>query len=689
MAKSPSILAALVGAGIISVAPGGGVVPVTPTLVARNAVVMTGPGHSAAALLTGDGTEKTYTIDFQNVSGAPMTMASLVTLGWQVQADGGGAQKLNVGNDITITSATIEYPIGGGSPASMDVGTTVNGGIRSGAGVALTTAIPHGATARLVLKATPPNTQKYSVNFGLAGIRTHALNTTLSPSGLGTSDSIATNDGSYCINAATDNYPWVHFGVIGNKLQRAAAMASEYAELASALNATYFCLFGTNDVGSRTLAQMQGDVGTLNTAMSALGVPVYCHTLPPNVTSTNGTYAPGDQTVSAAETNRTAYNDWIRTLPSGIKVFELADALETARNSGFWKYGSANSYHLTDNENVTVSAVTSQTQVACAGMVTPAAVGASAVLLSTSGANAGTTRVINSISGTTLFLASAFTNTVAIGDTFTIKPVTNKSTTDGLHFTAPYPNGLQFGGFYIARDAIRTLMNSILAAAAKAPHAKWGTIDLTGTNGATAPISVNYPPNIQVDDRAFIVVASSNQPIPAPTGWTERASIGSGTAATAGAVRCQVFEKDTAYAAGDASPTLDGTGTNHILFKMFSVRGAKKVGSCVAQVASAIDSTASLTGSFPAVTTTQDGCLILNVLADETDIATARLSGESNPNLLFLTERLDIGNVTGNGSGVGLYSGMLPAAGSSGQTAFTHTQTTDKALITLAIKRDL
>jgi hypothetical protein len=658
-------------------------------MVARNAVVMTGPGHSNAALLTGDGTEKTYQIDFQNVSGAPMTMASLVTIGWQVQADGGGAQKLSVGNDITITSATIEYPIGGGSPASMDVGTTVNGGIRSGNGVALTNAVPHGATARLILKATPPNGQKYSANFGLAGIRTHAMSNTLSPCGLGTSDSIATNDGSYCISAANDNYPWVHFGVIGNKLQRAAAMATDYANLAAALNATYFCLFGTNDVGSRTLAQMQGDIGTLSAAMSALAVPMYCHTLPPNVTSTNGTYAPGDQTVSAAEANRIAYNDWIRTQPSGNKVFELADTLETSRNSGFWKYGSADNYHLTDNENVTVSAVTSQTQIACSGMTTPSAAAASAVLLATSGANAGTTRSISSISGTTIFLASAFPNTVAIGDTFTVKPVTNKATTDGLHLTAPYPNGLQFGGFFIARDAIRSLMLSILAAANKAPHVKWGAIDVTGANGATAAANVNYPPNIQVDDRAFIVVASSNQPIAAPTGWTERASVGSGTAGAAGAVRCQVFEKDTPYAVGDAVPSIDGTGTNHIVYKMFSVRGAKKAGSSVAQVATAIDSAASLSGSFPAVTTTQDGCLILNILADEYDNAGARLSGESNPNLLFLTERLDLGNVTGNGSGLGVYSGMLPAAGSSGQTAFTHTQTTDKALVTMAIRRDL
>lgn len=666
---------------------GGGSAP--PVMVARNGVVLLGPGQGGAALLTGDGTEKTYTIDFQNVSGAPMTDLSLVNTGWQVQADGGGSQKINVGNDITLTSATVEYPIGGGSPASMSVGTITNGGLLEGDAAAVTTAIPDGATARLTMKATPPNLAKYSVNFGLVGIRTHAMNNTLRPCAYMCGDSIVTNDNGYARDAANDCFPLMQQSVIGNKLQRAASMAADYAAVAAANDATFFCLWGANDIASRTDAQMLADMNTLASACAAEGVTFYAQTLTPQVTSPGGTYASGDQVVTAGEPVRLAYNAGVRTAGGAIKVFELADALETARDSGFWKYGSADNFHLTDSQTITASSVTSTTVMTCSDMTLPAAATSSASIVGLTGVNAGVTRTVSSTSGTQV-TSSAWPTIPGIGDTFSIRPIVNKSTADGLHLMAPLSGGLQFGGFYIARDAFRSLWLSVIAAqGGVSPYAIWGAVETSAPLSATTTsASVPYPLNTRVGDTCIIIAETANQPVAAPTGWTEaRAPQGLGTAGAALAASVQIFVKDTLYAVGDAAPTISAGGGNHALYRMMTIRRSKAGAAAVNVSAGANDTSGTTTVTWPSVDTTQDGTLTLCIGADETDVATARVSAGANDNLLFFAERVDGGTTTANGGGLFVFSGTKSAAGATGATTCTSTVTTDKPLLTIAFAK--
>jgi len=105
--------------------------------------------------------------------------------------------------------------------------------------------------------------------------------------------------------------------------------------------------FGINDVrGGRTLAQLQADKTAFWNECAAQGIDVWAATLTPSTTSTDSWATVANQTVGSWEAVRTGYNDWVRSLPAPLKgVIEVADTVESARNSGKWKVtGSAFGY---------------------------------------------------------------------------------------------------------------------------------------------------------------------------------------------------------------------------------------------------------------------------------------------------------------------------------------------------------
>lgn len=113
---------------------------------------------------------------------------------------------------------------------------------------------------------------------------------------------------------------------------------------------------GTNDLATRTLAQMQGSVLEITAAMNAKGMKVFWCTLVPKNTSTDGYATATNQTlpVSGAETTRQGFNSWLRdTSASGYVaqagggglagVFDTAALVEVnasnvlTPNGGLWK----------------------------------------------------------------------------------------------------------------------------------------------------------------------------------------------------------------------------------------------------------------------------------------------------------------------------------------------------------------
>jgi len=100
------------------------------------------------------------------------------------------------------------------------------------------------------------------------------------------------------------------------------------------------CGYGNNDVYTgRTLAQIQDDLKVIWAFGRQLGMKVVQTTITPKSNSTDSWATVANQTVPSAsvEAIRVQLNTWIRTTPSGIVNYvDMADAVESGRNSGLW-----------------------------------------------------------------------------------------------------------------------------------------------------------------------------------------------------------------------------------------------------------------------------------------------------------------------------------------------------------------
>lgn len=100
---------------------------------------------------------------------------------------------------------------------------------------------------------------------------------------------------------------------------------------------------GRNDlvISGNTLTVLQTNARTIWNHLSNLSIKVYGVTIPPTTTSTDVWATTTNQAADPTyDTNniRTTYNDWLRGVPAPLSaVFDIADLLETSRNSGIWK----------------------------------------------------------------------------------------------------------------------------------------------------------------------------------------------------------------------------------------------------------------------------------------------------------------------------------------------------------------
>lgn len=100
------------------------------------------------------------------------------------------------------------------------------------------------------------------------------------------------------------------------------------------------CGLGTNDVNAlaQSTASVQASAAAFWSELANRGIKVWACTIPPCTTSTDNWLTTANQTVVSTEATRVALNTWIRTKPAPLTgYFDVADALETSRNSGIWK----------------------------------------------------------------------------------------------------------------------------------------------------------------------------------------------------------------------------------------------------------------------------------------------------------------------------------------------------------------
>lgn len=126
------------------------------------------------------------------------------------------------------------------------------------------------------------------------------------------------------------------------------------------------CQYGINDFSSSTAATLEGNIQTLHSLLA--GKPFYVCTVAPKSSSTDSFATTTNQTPDAvSNSRRTSYNAWVRANTGGFSGFiEIADQVESARDSGVWKAPSYTTDGLHESQTAAVAIQSS-------GAVNPAA----------------------------------------------------------------------------------------------------------------------------------------------------------------------------------------------------------------------------------------------------------------------------------------------------------------------------
>lgn len=131
--------------------------------------------------------------------------------------------------------------------------------------------------------------------------------------------------------------PYSSAGCPTESAQQAIAQSTRRVNLAKRFFTHVASGYGINDVNaySRTAAQTYADLKTLADLFYPL--PFFQGTLGPVTTSTDAWATTANQTVTASNPARVALNNLIREGTYFAGVMEIADAVETSRDSGIYK----------------------------------------------------------------------------------------------------------------------------------------------------------------------------------------------------------------------------------------------------------------------------------------------------------------------------------------------------------------
>jgi lysophospholipase L1-like esterase len=236
-------------------------------------------------------------------------------------------------------------------------------------------------------------TNSTTSTFGPAAIIGNSTTNAGSVFLLGDSISFGTNDSGYTAystgvggglfgRAFGNAFPTVMTNIPSQKLNNWASNKFRLSHLFSATN-FFICQLAINDILTNdTLATVQANLINLLDSFRVAGVYGYQTTITPRTSSTDSWATTANQTVSAQESTRLSLNAWIRDgAPLNVSTrvavttgdasattvragdarhplsgyFEVADTVETARNSGIWKapgyttdglHGTSTSYPL-------------------------------------------------------------------------------------------------------------------------------------------------------------------------------------------------------------------------------------------------------------------------------------------------------------------------------------------------------
>lgn len=204
----------------------------------------------------------------------------------------------------------------------------------------------------------------------------------------------------------------------------------------------------------------------------------------------------------------------------------------------------------------------------------------------------------------------------------------------------------------------------------------------------TAGLSVAAVTGVVAGDLILLFVESANQPVAAPTGFTQvtGSPIATGTANAAGGVALQVFYQ---FATGADSTTSVADSGDHTTAIKLAYRGVNQTTPFDATAVTGTKGTASTSSSFPGITTVTANSWVVHASALDLDLASTATTGTAtNANLTGITERHDQTVTSGFGGGLVIIDGVKATAGASGNTTATVTSTT-QVYLTLALRYEL
>ncbi|MDJ0950954.1 MAG: hypothetical protein QNJ94_18740 [Alphaproteobacteria bacterium] len=213
--------------------------------------------------------------------------------------------------------------------------------------------------------------------------------------------------------------------------------------------------------------------------------------------------------------------------------------------------------------------------------------------------------------------------------------------------------------------------------------------DAHGTGGVTPGL----PAGLQDDDILILHIEGEGEDgnaDSAPTGgdWTAidggTGSVASGTTGAADKTRHTLYwhRYDSASPPNRSVPDA-GQHTGAIITAW---RGCKTTGSPIHQTQSSSSSSNNSSISVTGVTTSVNDCLIVASSAAGDGTGGTRFSGWTNGNLSGLTERADFSFTNGSDGAIGVASGGLATAGSSGATTATFSTNEEEANWCIALE---
>lgn len=206
-----------------------------------------------------------------------------------------------------------------------------------------------------------------------------------------------------------------------------------------------------------------------------------------------------------------------------------------------------------------------------------------------------------------------------------------------------------------------------------------------GTQFANAAaVSAPLPAGATAGDFNLLVVETSNEPLPALTGWS---GVGAGSINVAVTSVTSLTARYRIMVGGDTAPTVPDSG-DHQVGRIFGLSGVDTASPFDGTPVFSTDSGASTTVNFPTLTTTVADCMIVHVVVSGFDNATSQVTGAgTNAALTGLANRGNGWVTTGLGGGYAVITGVKAAAGAIGTTTVTHTTTGHpRALLTFALK---